>query len=302
VAVLLLAPPAALAEGPALMGTSGDDAISGTPGPDTIFGLAGNDAIAGAAGDDDLDGGAGADDLRGGPGNDAVVYGDRTAAVAVTLDDVANDGEAGEGDNVHSDVEQIFGGAAGDRLTGNGQANIIDGAGGDDSITDGGGIDKVYGGEGDDVITTFDGSPDVVDCGPGNDTLTADRADRVTGCEKRIPARRVRVGADYRFNFRNGRGVVAKLTFAPIPGDATVEVRCSGGCAVSVVRLPKGRPKAVLAPLFRARPLPKGARLEVRITQPGSVGAVFRFDMARNSAKPSKLCLPPGGKTPMKVC
>ena len=300
--VLLLGPAAALAQAAELNGTDGDDTINGTPGADVILALAGNDSISAGGGADEIDGGPGADDINGGQGTDAVLYGDRAAPVAVTLDGVANDGEAGESDNVHADVEEIYGGDAGDRITADGRANTIDGGAGDDSITDGGGADFVYGGEGDDVLTTFDGANDVVNCGAGNDTLTSDRADKVTGCEKRIPARRVRVGADFKFDFRNGRGYVSKLTFSKIPGDATVELRCREGCTVSVVRLPKGRPKVVLAPLFRNRPLPPKARVEVRVTQPGTIGDVFRFDMRSNSAKARRLCLPPNGRIAKTVC
>ena len=38
--------------------------------------------------------------LNGGDGTDAATYGGRAAPVTVTLDNQANDGEAGEGDNV----------------------------------------------------------------------------------------------------------------------------------------------------------------------------------------------------------
>ena len=44
--------------------------------------------------------------LDGGDGTDTVDYSDRTESVSVTPDDVANDGEAGEGDNVKN-VESI---------------------------------------------------------------------------------------------------------------------------------------------------------------------------------------------------
>ena len=53
--------------------------------------------------------GAGADDVRGGPGADRLSYNDRSAAISVTLDGRPGDGAAGEGDNVHDDVETIVG-------------------------------------------------------------------------------------------------------------------------------------------------------------------------------------------------
>ena len=53
----------------------------------------------------------GADGLQGGGGADDVGYGKRNAGIAVSLDGVANDGEAGEGDNVGTDVETVSGGS-----------------------------------------------------------------------------------------------------------------------------------------------------------------------------------------------
>jgi Ca2+-binding RTX toxin-like protein len=305
-AVLLLAPSMAVAQAVALLGTPGNDTISGSAGADAIFGLGGNDTINGGPGNDDLDGGPGADDIHGGAGNDAVLYGDRRTAVVVTLDDTANDGAANDGvageDNVHSDIEEIYGGVADDYLTGNGASNLFDGGGGDDAITDGGGVDRVYGGAGDDVITTFDGKEDILDCGPGKDSITSDRDDLLIGCEKRVAPRRVRAGIDFSFSFSGGRARVDRLTVSHIPKGGRVELSCRGGCPISVVRLPAGRSHVALASLFRRRRLGFGATIEVRITHFGSIGKVRVFRLLRNRAQVIGLCLTPGGKTPKKRC
>jgi hypothetical protein len=50
-------------------------------------------------------------------------------------------------------------------------------------VNPGGGADLVRGGDGDDTISVRDGVADAVDCGPGTDTVTADRSDVLTGCE-----------------------------------------------------------------------------------------------------------------------
>jgi hypothetical protein len=42
----------------------------------------------------------------------------------------------------------------------------------------------VWGGAGNDVISARDGSRDVIDCGAGLDRVTADRRDRLRGCER----------------------------------------------------------------------------------------------------------------------
>ena len=54
-------------------------------------------------------------------------YASRTAAVTVSLDGTANDGESGENDNVGADVESITGGKGNDTLTGNDLANQLSG-------------------------------------------------------------------------------------------------------------------------------------------------------------------------------
>ncbi len=154
-------------DGDTIYGGTGDDQVLGGAGRDILDGDDGNDSVDG--GDDgdilgeDSPGVNGVDHVAGGSGYDSVRYDDRTMPLAVSLDDVANDGAAGEGDNVRSDVESIFGGRAGDTLIGNDGANnfiggfgdaadTIDGRGGADQMEGRGGADTLYGGEGDDYI------------------------------------------------------------------------------------------------------------------------------------------------------
>ena len=47
-----------------------------------------------------------------------MTYASRTADVSVSINGAADDGEAGEGDDVQSDVENLTGGAGADTLTG----------------------------------------------------------------------------------------------------------------------------------------------------------------------------------------
>ena len=125
----------------------------------------------------------------------------------VSLDDVANDGNAAasENDNVTSDVEDVWGGAGDDQLTGNGGPNKLfgdagndhlDGLGGDDELRGGDGSDFLDGGGGadllqgdagsdyaeydtyiDPVVVTLDGDPD--DGADTNADGTADEGDNV---------------------------------------------------------------------------------------------------------------------------
>jgi hypothetical protein len=168
----------------------GDDLLGGSRYADDIRGGPGNDLIAAYDGDDRLDGGPGADGIAGGSGTDTVVYYKGSAQpVSVTIDDLANDGQANERDNVHSDVEDVTGGDGSDALTGNDRANVLSGdIGGDaspgnDTIEGGGGADSLFGQGGNDQLRARDGVSETVDCGPGTDTAIVDTIDTVRNCE-----------------------------------------------------------------------------------------------------------------------
>jgi Ca2+-binding RTX toxin-like protein len=101
--------------------------------------------------------------------------------VYVTLDDVANDGVdlGNEGDNVHTDVEDLTTGNGPDIITGSAVANrIVTGEGtnrvdagdGDDDITGGDSVDRIQGDAGDDRITGRPGN-NLLGGGPGDDTF-----------------------------------------------------------------------------------------------------------------------------------
>jgi TolB protein len=77
------------------------------------------------------------------------------------------------------------GSAGADRLAGTAAADLVCGRGGDDRLTGGRGSDRLFGGDGDDAIEARDGAFDVVGCGPGRDTVAADRRDLVgVDCER----------------------------------------------------------------------------------------------------------------------
>ncbi|MBM2614744.1 calcium-binding protein [Actinoplanes sp. LDG1-06] len=194
----------------------GHDKLYGSNGDDWLLGGAGNDLLSGGAGNDNLDGGTGdntfyggdgndqmeattgADKFFGGPGaRDTAYYGTRARPVTVDMDgQTGDDGEAGEGDTVGSDVEWLYGGTGNDVLIGNASANYIFGGQGDDLIRGGAGndelrdtqgSDKVYGEAGDDLIHVHEfegqGFPDLADGGPNTDTCQADADDTVAACE-----------------------------------------------------------------------------------------------------------------------
>ena len=104
--------------------------------------------------------------------------------MAVDLDGVADDGQAGEGDNVGADVENVSGGSAGDRLVGDEDANVLIGGAGDDTLDGQDGRDALIGSAGSDSLHSRDGTPDAVSCGGERDTVMADTRDEIADdCE-----------------------------------------------------------------------------------------------------------------------
>ena len=194
-----------------IAGLAGPDVISGAGGVDVggAFPIAPATRLDGGPAPDQLTGGDSSDTLIGGPGNDTenggnnqdffkedavangnddfvgggspydtIDYGQRTAGVTVDLDGVADDGQPGvENDNVHSDIEIVYGGSGpdtiadasgvfqtrtlqggdgGDTITGGPAGDILYGQGGDDTMHGGPQGDDLYGGR---VPTTSSGTP-----------------------------------------------------------------------------------------------------------------------------------------------
>lgn len=170
-----------------LDGGADHDQLDGGSGNDRLTGAAGNDIVRGGDGDDELDHSPlyafdGTDRFDGGTGYDTAGYFGRTASVSVSLDAQPNDGQAGESDNVGTDVEAVDGGDAADVLVGSAGPNGLAGRGGDDRISGVGGNDILYGDSGNDQIDGGDGNDmldggchdDTIVGGPGVDSLNSD--------------------------------------------------------------------------------------------------------------------------------
>ena len=122
--------------------------LDGSDAPDLLVGTVRGDVIIG---------GSGADTIRAGDGQNAI--------------------EAQWGD------DDIRAGAGPDFVNaGEGNDTIRTGAG-SDRITPGPGNDIVYAGRGADHIIANDGDRDVIDCGPGDDRVRADKIDVLQNCE-----------------------------------------------------------------------------------------------------------------------
>jgi Ca2+-binding RTX toxin-like protein len=195
-------------------GGSGSDNIDGGAGNDALYGDDGTDTIIDGVGADYVQGGTendflephggytdpaehGADQYRGGAGQDTLFYTDASVGVSVTMDEASNDGIPGDGDNVHSDVEIVYGTSHDDEMVGNAGSNWFYGDDGSDRLIGAGGIDilrvsnrqgppsHVDGGAGTDVISSAY-SGDVVACGAGVDILGSDTL-HPADCEVVVP-------------------------------------------------------------------------------------------------------------------
>ena len=134
-----------------ISGSDYDDWLSGDTGANRFLGGGGNDRLAGGDGNDLLDGGAGADVLDGGAGVDWASYVLTVEGVTVSLETGTGTGGQADGDRL-IDIENLLGGEGDDRLSGDAQANQIDGRGGNDTLTGGAGDDELTGGAGADVL------------------------------------------------------------------------------------------------------------------------------------------------------
>lgn len=187
-------------------GGDGDDDLTSGAGDDVFYGGAGNDILRSdttdindddiyydgdgndtihrGGGQDFVENGAGADtyvvDVAG--GTDTISYSQRSTALTITVDGVANDGDSTDGvgtrDNIPTGVI-VAGGVGNDTVTGDANANKFIGYAGNDTLNGGGGNDvldardgtnTLNGGDGDDSmvgganVDTFNG-------GNGNDSM-----------------------------------------------------------------------------------------------------------------------------------
>ena len=147
---------------------AGVNAFTAAPGDrDLVIALAGddivdagdrNDLVYGDGGNDTIVLGPGMDRARGGHGDDSI--------------------DAGDG------WDRVDGGRGADSIDGGPGLDRLYGSAGPDTIVGGRGPDIIDAGPGDDSVDVVDGRRDLVRCGRGNDSVSADPQDRVgPSCE-----------------------------------------------------------------------------------------------------------------------
>jgi Ca2+-binding RTX toxin-like protein len=144
--------------------------------------------IMGGGGDDRMFGSASASDrFHGGSGADFVLYREREEPVSLSLNGLADDGAAGEGDFLADDIELLEGGRAGDVLHGGANADSLLGGPGADTIFGHGGDDLLWGDDHFDFVNTiYNPGDDVLDGGAGDDRLEGHEGnDSLTGGDDR---------------------------------------------------------------------------------------------------------------------
>lgn len=145
-----------------LAGDGGDDVIQGAGGNDRLFGNAGSDRLLGEAGDDSTSGDEGNDRVLGGVGNDTLAggTGDDMLAGSAGADLVSYRESvgvqanllvgrvSGQGLDQVSDIENVSGSPARDRILGDAKTNFLFGNAGGDGIAAAEGADFLDAGGG----------------------------------------------------------------------------------------------------------------------------------------------------------
>jgi hypothetical protein len=274
-----------------LKGGAGDDtlrAYTGGPQAASIAGGAGADWIYGGTEADTLIGEAGDDHIEGGGGTDAI------------------DGREG--------ADALYGGADSDGIEGGPGDDWINALGGEDSISAGAGLD---------VVEARDQETDGINCGGDGDHVHADEIDSVEECDPPAPVvqketvfvkepvveREIvptpgRVPADLAYTYLAGRRSTTLRDFAiETESGASVAATCRTrrGARCKGVRDFKraGAATAVRLKGFERKRLPVGARLSIRVTKTGMVGAVKTLTIRkRRSPSLKTLCIPVGAASP----
>ncbi|MEM7621482.1 MAG: calcium-binding protein [Pseudomonadota bacterium] len=193
-----------------LSGSAFDDTLTGDTGNNSILGRQGDDSILGLDGNDWLRGDSGSDTIDGGSGADTSVYNTSSSAITIDLlNNVVTGGDA-QGDTLIS-IENLWGSAYNDILSGDNSSNVIRGDAGDDIIEGRQGQDWLYGNAGDDtfVFNDGDGSDAIIDFETGAGSNDVIDLSNVTGFDSfaDVQAAYNQNGATAVINFGSGNNL-----------------------------------------------------------------------------------------------
>jgi hypothetical protein len=155
-----------------------------------------------------------------------------------------------------------------------------------------------------------DGYPSNVDCNdriaainPGVADIPGNSVDEDCSGDA-APFPRLGSTIGYNFDFNGNRTAVRKLSVGPARAGSAIRLSCTGrGCPFKAKtrKVSKDERKLNLVKLMRRAKLRSGARLEVRVTKPATIGTVVRFVVRAGKApKATLLCLTPAAKRPTR--
>jgi hypothetical protein len=322
-------------ENDGLVGGEGDDVLDGGFGSDTINGGAGTGDLVsyasrtdgvtvnlGNAGNDDgsaNDGPVGTrdnvstTDVEGIIGSEGVdVLSGNNLGIPLTIEG------RGAGDSITggAGANTLRGEGGPDNLLGNADPDVLEGGDGNDTLNGQAQSDTVRGGAGFDTIEARDGVQDDVDCGPDDDSALTDAIATRVNCDPAPPAggdppgggsppAAERLLATLSFRKLAGRRgtILRRLFVRGMPAGSTLRVRCrtrSGRRCAGTRDLAKTDAGGSLRlRSFEGRRLPVGAKLTVRVTKDGMIGAVKTLTIRKGKAPSQRtLCIPPGATRP----
>ena len=218
-------------------------------------------------------------------------------------------------------VDTIDLGPGRDRAVSQGGADTIVAQDGEaDTVDCGNGTDNVRGDQRDafkacetsQVIVTPDADGDGVappeDCDdgdaavkPGQNEAPANGKDDDCAGGDAAPTARVRATIRYGFKVHRRFTRITSLVLSGYEPGIAVQLRCRGGGCPFKVRAVKrisGTRRSLARPVRRSS-FRRGARLEVWVTKPGTVGKALRIRFRkRKSPRAASLCIPAGARAP----
>jgi hypothetical protein len=125
-----------------------------------------------------------------------------------------------------------------------------------------------------------------------------DRCPRRTGTANGCPPEIV-VAIAYKYDRAPSGARFKYLDLRGAPPGARVDVRCSRGCRRQRLKV---RARLTHIKSFRGRFMPAGARIELRITKRGYIGAYRKFTVSAGDVETTDGCLQPGSPVPRRSC